>query len=302
MSDSQKVKALIKEAEIYRKQGLVRQSRDKYSDLLRFVEGNERLSSDQKFMDALRKKLDRVEKDLEDIESAPDVKEVSGEVQELISRLFTFSQNKDAAAVEGAVALAKFGQYDRAVAEFQRLIMQGILPRAAATNLLSCHLTLGTPEAAVSQFEQWVSVKALSRPDLEYLRGYLQGALQKKGLSIELSALPPETPSEKAETEVKEEDVIEISSVCVTVPAGPRKGKTVELDVTFQSGNAVSIIIPAGEREMADGFKEGMRLPDLQCYSVMGVFNGTGTVKGKSVISSGPKRGDFTLDIVIDSA
>jgi len=301
MSDSEQIKSAIKEAELYRKQGLLKQARAKYSELQDFVASRELFSRDQKFMEALKSKIQRVEDELREVEEAPDVHEVPQGVQDLIGRLFSFSQNKDMAAVEGAVALAKFGQIDRAVAEFQRLIKEGILPRLAATNLLSCHLTHGSPESAVSQFQQWVSLQALPWEDMEYLRGYLQSALEKKGIAVALPALPKKSAPEKIEARDKEEEAIEISTLSFTVPAGPKKGQVVEWDVTFQSGNAVSIIIPVKDREVADAFKAGLRLGDLQCYSVMGIFKGAGTVRSKTVISSGPKKGDFTVDITIDS-
>ena len=38
---------------------------------------------------------------------------------------------------------------------------------------------------------------------------------------------------------------------------------------------------------------------NIQCFSSMGVFNGNGIVSGKSLISSGPKKGDFAVDITI---
>jgi hypothetical protein len=221
-------------------------------------------------------------------------------MQDLIAKLFSFSGSKDTAAVEAAVALAKFGQYDRAVAEFQRLIREGVLPRVAATNLLSCHLTLGSSEAGIAQFSQWVSAKELPPADLEYLRGYLKSALEKKGIQADLPAVE-EPPPAGAPAEEKEDEVIAISSVRLTLLTGPRKGETAEFDVTFQSGNALSIIVPASQREVADSFKAGSRLKDIQCYSVMGVFNGQGAVTAKSTISSGPKRGDFTLDLTLDS-
>lgn len=300
MSDSERVKSLIKEAEIYRKQGLLKQATAKYRELYEFVQKNERLSQDRKFVAALEDKIRKVEEELKDVEAATDRPELSGKMQDLISKLFSFSGSKDTAAVEAAVALAKFGQYERAVAELQRLIREGILPRVAATNLLSCHLTLGSPEAGIAQFSRWVSGRELPRGDLEYLRGYLKSALEKKGIRADLPALEEAPPAESPEEE-KEDEVIAISSVCLTLPAGPRKGETAEFDVTFQSGNAVSIIIPAGQREVADAFKAGSKMQDIQCYSGMGVFNGHGTVTAKSTISSGPKRGDFTLDLTIDS-
>lgn len=299
MSDSERVKSLIKEAELYRKQGLLKQSTAKYKELYEFVKKNDRLSQDRKFVAALEDKLRKVEGELQEVESATDRPELSGKMQDLISKLFSFSGSKDTAAVEAAVALAKFGQYERAVAELQRLIREGILPRVAATNLLSCHLTLGSPEAAIAQLRQWVSAKELPRPDLEYLRGYLKSALDKKGVQADLPTV--EAPSAEVPEEEKEDEVIAISSVRLTLPAGPRKGEALEFDVTFQSGNGVSIIISSGQREVADAFKAGSRLEDIQCYSAMGVFNGHGTVSAKSLISSGPKKGDFTLDLTIDS-
>lgn len=303
MSDSERLKSLIKEAEVYRKQGLLKQSLSKYAELSEFVRNHESFSKDQKLLTALQDKIRRVEVHLAEVESATDRPELPDKVQALISRLFSFSGNQEMAAVEGAVALAKFGQYERAVAEFERLIGEGILPRLSGTNLLSCHLTLGSPEAAIAQYEQWVSVRSLPGSDLQYLRGYLQSALAKKGIQAQLSA--PEEPSAGSAAQVEDdkgEDFISISSVCITIPAGPKKGQVVEFDVTFQSGNALSIIIPAGSREVADACQAGHRLEDIQCYSIMGVFNGSGTVTGKSTISSGPKRGDFTLDITIDNA
>jgi tetratricopeptide (TPR) repeat protein len=300
MSDSEIVKSLIKEAEVYRKQGLLKQATSKYKELYEFVRKHDHLSQDRKFVAALEDKIRKVEGDLQEVEAATDRPELSGKMQDLIARLFSFSGSKDTAAVESAVALAKFGQYERAVTELQRLIREGILPRVAATNLLSCHLTLGSPEAGMAQFRQWVSGKELPRSDLEYLHGYLKSALEKKGIQADLPALEEASPAESPEHE-KEEEVIAISSVCLTLPAGPRKGEVAEFDVTFQSGNAISIIIPGGHREVADSFEPGSRLQDIQCYSAMGVFNGHGTVTARSSISSGPKRGDFTLDLTIDS-
>jgi tetratricopeptide (TPR) repeat protein len=300
MSDSDTVKSLIKEAEIYRKQGLLKQAASKYRELQEFARKNQRLSQDPKFVAALEEKIRKVEGELREVEAAPDRPELSGKMQDLIARLFAFSGSKDMAAVEAAVALAKFGQYERAVAEFQRLIREGVLPRVAATNLLSCHLTLGSPEAGIAQFAQWVSGKELPSADLEYLRGYLKSALDRKGIQTDLPRLE-EAPAAEGPEEEKEDEGIAISSVRLTLPAGPRKGEVVEYDVTFQSGNSVSILIPSAQREVADAFKAGSRVEDVQCYSAMGVFNGRGTVTAKSTISSGPKRGDFTLDLTIDS-
>ena len=75
-----------------------------------------------------------------------------------------------------------------------------------------------------------------------------------------------------------------------------------EFEVTFQSGNTISVIIPADEKQLLEAFKPGLRLPSMQCYSLIAVFNGSGVVSGKSEITSGPKKGNYTMDITIDGA
>lgn len=299
MSESDHVKALIKEAETYRKQGLLNQAKAKYMDLLNFVENHEKFSKDKKLIDALNSKIKAVDNTLTEIDQAGETPELPEKVQDLISKLFSFSRNKDTAAIEGALALAKFGQYERAIAEFQRLIKAGTLPQVAASNMLSCHLTFSTPEAAVSQFKEWVAGDTFSKGDLKYLRGFLQNMLEKKGIRADLPEVSEAAPGE-VKPAPKEEEVIDISSLCIALPGGPRKGEVVEFEVTFQSGNAISIIIPSKEKGILEAFKAGLRLSDMQCYSAMGVFNGSGVVSSKSMISSGPKRGDHTMDITID--
>jgi len=74
----------------------------------------------------------------------------------------------------------------------------------------------------------------------------------------------------------------------------------VEFEVTFQSGNTVSTIISASQKDLVDAFDPGLRLAEVQCYSPLAVFNTTGTVSKNAKIPSGPKRGDYSLDIKID--
>jgi hypothetical protein len=207
--------------------------------------------------------------------------------------------------MEGAVALAKFGQYEKALNEFKRLLKEGILPLDAAKNILRCHLTLSSPDVAVYQFKRWMSRGDFSPGDLKYLRGFLQKYMEKRGIQ---AALPEvvEAPQQKAEPKKKqkkkkkEEEVLDISSVGVQFQNGPLKGKMEEFEVTFQTGNTISIIIPSDRKDLLKSLEPGLRLKEMQCYSLIAVFNGSGVVSNKSVISSGPKRGHYTLDITID--
>lgn len=300
MSDKEHIKSLIKEAEIYREQGLLEQSIEKYEEALRLIQNHESYSKDKKLIDTIKSKIRTVEGSLVEIGQSTDTPELSQEVEDLISQLFSFSKNKDVAAMEGAIALAKFGQYKKALVAFQRLIKEGNMPLLAAKNILMCHMTLSSPDTAIAQFRQWVSRDEFSIKDLRYIRTFLENALLKQGIKAGLPQVAEASP-EEGKPEEEEEDIIDISSVTIQLTNGPRKGEIAEFEVTFQLGNKISTIIPAGQKDLADVFKPGLRLSEIQCFSSLAAFNGRGIVSGLEKITSGPRRGDYSLDITIDS-
>jgi hypothetical protein len=73
-----------------------------------------------------------------------------------------------------------------------------------------------------------------------------------------------------------------------------------EFEVTFQSGNTISFIIPAEEKDLAEAFRPELRLEGIQCYSQIAVFNSSGVVAGNTKITSGSREGDYSLDLAID--
>jgi len=299
MSDKERIKALIKEAALYQKQGLFEESKEKYEEILAFIQHDERYVKDKKLIDAVQGKIRIIEEHLDKIDKSIDTPMLSEEVQNLISRLFSSSKDKDMAAIEGAVALAKFGQYQKALEEFKRLIEEGKMPLVAAKNALMCHMAVSSPDAAIAQFTQWVSGETFSRSDLKYIRTFLENTLEKQDIKVDLPKVD-EAPEEEGESEEKGVDIIDISSVSVQLANGLRKGETVELEVTFQLGNKISIIISAQRKDLADAFKTGLRLSEMQCFSPLAIFNARGIVSGLRIITSGPRRGDHALDITID--
>ena len=305
MSDKEHIKILAREAEVYRSQGLLSGAKQKYQEILQFVQDHEHYSKDKKLIETVNKKIKAIEENLSEVLEAPERPEVTEDVQHLIQKLFSFSKDQHTSRMEGAVALAKFGQYEKALNEFKKLLKEGILPLDAAKNILRCHLTLSSPDVAVYQFKRWMSRGDFSPGDLKYLRGFLQKYLEKRGIKTTLPEVV-EAPQEKVKTKKKkktkekEEEVLDISSVGVQFQNGPLQGKMEEFEVTFQAGNTISIIIPSDRKDLLESFEPGLRLKEMQCYSLIAVFNGSGVVSNKSVISSGPKRGHYTLDITID--
>jgi len=301
MSEKEHIRALMREAELYRSQGLFEASKQRYEEILQLIQGHERLSKNKKLIDAVNRKIRTLEKNLTSILSDTGVHILTEEMQNLIRKLFSFSKNEATAAMEGAIALAKFGQYEKAVAEFQRLLKQGILPLEAAKNILRSHLSLSPSDVAIAQFERWASDKEFSKADLKYLRDFLENTLKKRGIKADLPEVG-EAPHETAKAKKKQEEGLDISSIGVQLDSGPLKGKALEFEVTFQSGNTVSVIIPASHKDLVDAFEPGLRLAKVQCYSHIAVFNGSATVSEKVRITSGPREGDYSVDLTIDAA
>ena len=300
MSEKEQIKSMVKEAEIYRTQGLFDQSKEKYLELIQFIKNHEQLSKDKKLIDAVNKKLQAVEDVLTEIDEATDTPQLSEDLQNLIGQLFSSSKNKDTAAIEGAVALAKFGQYEKAVTELQRLMKEGNFPLLAAKNLLRCQLNFESPDAAIVQFNRWVHRDELSKGDLKHVKGFFEKLLEKKGIKADLDQVD-EGPLEKGEPEEQEEDDLEISSVSFQLEDGPRKGQEVEFDVSFHSGDTISIFIPANHKDLVDSFKPGIRLNEIQCFSSLAVLSVSGVISQQTRITTGPNKGGYALDIKIDN-
>jgi len=298
MSDRQRVESLVREADTYRSQGFLVAAKKKYMELLQLIQGHEKYSKNERLIKAVEGKIRSIEKEMTEVTKAETKPQLARETQDLIQKLFSFSKNKDTATMEGAVALAKFGQYQKALTEFMRLMDEGILPLEAAKNILRCHLSLSPPEVALTQYKSWISRNDFPPDDLKYLRQFLKNLLDKRGVKVEIPEIVERAGKAKRKKKA-EEEVLDISSVGVPLNWGPLKGETVELEVSFQSGNTISIIVPSDKTQLLEAFEPGIRLPEMQCYSLIAVFNGTGVVSGKSQITSGPKKGDYTLDITI---
>jgi tetratricopeptide (TPR) repeat protein len=298
MSEVQYVRSMVRQATLYRAQGLLAESRGKYEEILSFLGNNQQFQNVDKLADAVRERLRDVDRDIAEVRSAPATPDLSPQLQSLIKKLFTFSKTREVAAMEGATALAKFGQYEEAVIELQKLLKEGVLPTVAAKNILRCYLTLSLPHAAVAQFKDWIRNDTLSKEDLKYVRDFLEGSLRKKGLREIISAFAGEI-----DTTVKTQDsFLDISSIKIFFNDGKRHLYAVELDVIYQIGNLISIAISSADRALLDSLKIGKPLSDVQFFTPVTVFRGTGIVSRKSIIEKGPRKGNYLIDITLSES
>jgi hypothetical protein len=301
MTEKEAIRRLLKEADLYRNQGLLSDSKAKYMEILSIIGKSKTLANHKQLIEGVKSKIRAVNRSLNELKDTMEKPELSEELQHLIKKLFCFSLTKEASAIEGAVALAKFGQYEQALKEFHKLLEQGILPLVIAKNMIKCYAALKTPEAAVVQFAKWKTRDFFSIEDLKYIRDFLKTSLEKEGFKTEVPEVET-VPSSPSKAIKKKEDVfLEISAISIHLQSGPLAGQTIDFDVHFQSANTVTVLIPAVRISVADTLVPGTRLTDIQCYSPITVFRSTGTISGAAKIKQGPRRGDYTLDITIDA-
>jgi len=332
MNIVKKVKSLLKEAELYHKQGLLDEAMGKYNKAKELIQDDELLRSKQNLVDGISKKMSLLAKDIERIEQAPKTPEVSADVQDLIKRLFTFSAEKDddTIALDGAIALAKFGQYDSALLEFNELLKRESIRVVAAKNILRCHMAMSSVDEAFAQYEQWISGDMFVPDQIDKLRMFFEGILEKEGVDralptvkiqeeddVHLIEMPEidepqiqETISERVdidgfefeEDEAESDEILDINSIRLTVESGPREGQAVELIVNFQSGNVISLLIPSRDKDLIECFNAGDTINNIEYYSPIAIFNSSGLVSDIVQIKTGPRRGDYNLDIkVVDN-
>jgi len=326
---TKKIKDFLQQAEVYRKQGLLNEAKKKYEQVNEIIEASDTIPNRQKLLDGLAKKLALLSEEVSAVENAPPTPEMSSHVNDLIKKLFSFSnQEKDEndSALEGAIALAKFGQFEGALEEFHKLLDVESQRVAAAKNILRCYLEIGSTGEAAKIITEWQNSDGFSPDQLEIILSFYDNILEKKGLkpdelakepALEAAAAPEETteaapekmteaaPIETgpADTDAEESDdeFLDISAVAITFDSGPYKGEQVELDVSFQSGNIISLIISSKDEGLIESLKVGYRLDDVHFYSPVAIFRGSGVVSAQTKIKSGPKMGDYSLDITIES-
>jgi tetratricopeptide (TPR) repeat protein len=308
MSLKDQIKAILQEAEIYRRQGLLEEARLKYKEATGLIQSNDQLRNRDSLIQAIGGKVASLDSDSDALENETASPQLSPNAQNLIKKLFSFSEKKDRdeAALEGAIALAKFGQFDGALKEFEALIERDTHRLVAAKNILRCHFAMNANEAAVEQLKTWQASDLFSPEQLAAIRSSLEDHLSRQGVTLELPEIEVPVASGQSDMGISAEggdedqgEFLDITSIGITMEEGPSKGHMVEFDVNFQSGNMLSLIIPSKDEAVIAQLQDGVRLDNIQYYSPIAIFRGAGMVASRTQIQNGPKKGDFCLDIKI---
>jgi len=302
VSDRDYLVSLVKEADLYKEQGLLVESKGKYVQALQFLRKSEVFRGEERVEKVVRKRIKLVEQELEKLKQDQRLPQLPKGQKELIKELFRFSEARETSAIEGAVALAHFGQYEEAIEEFRTLLKKGTLPIIAAKNIIRCYMSLSLPGAAIAEFEDWVSSGLMSSKDLEYLREFLKDSLKNKGITLRIPELNHDVSETVPFTKEEDEDLIQISAIRIEMDEGPLRGHCLDLDVNFQVGNILKVIVSSQTKEVLEAFRLGTRFSNIQFYSNITVFRGSGVVSRKLKIEKGERKGDYSIDITIEDA
>jgi tetratricopeptide (TPR) repeat protein len=302
MDISLQIKSILSQAELYRSQGLFAEAKEKYNDASAMIHKIERLKNKESLLKAISSKIQSLEEKTEKVETGPSSPELSEKGQNLIKNLF--GEND----LEKAVALAKFGQFERAIVELEALLKDDVFRVDAGKNIIRCKMATASTDDAIDQYHQWLSGDLFTSSQLESIRAYLQPLLDRKGVNTQL-------PIPDGQTEMNdgadasggiefsmpepEEELLDITSIGITFTSGTHKGKMVEFDVNFQSGGMLSLIISKTDKGLIEDLKKGDELDDIQFYSPIAMFKGTAVVANKTQINTGPKQGDYCLDVKV---
>lgn len=279
MDAKKQIRSSIQEAELYRSQGLFDEAKEKYLSIVEFIQKNEKIQKKQNLIDSISKKISALKKEIEKIETAPISSEMSQKIQSFIKIIL---QEAKAYGSQGLVAQAKEKYYQ--AAEFlkkddhlknKKKLLDGISKKISALE-----------KKAKPEEEK----KKPTPPEVPV-----------KDEEAEVPTKDEEALEEEKKEEIEEEkqEFIDISSIGITLDHGPEKGRVVELDVSFQSGNMINLIISSKDKAMIENFKAGDKLNGIQFYSPIAIFKGSGIVSANTQIDSGPKQGDYRLEIKI---
>lgn len=300
MTFGEKIKALLQEAELYRGQGLLSEALEKFKSIEEFIRKAPKLKNREQILSRIAVKTKAISAEIENFRKPKKAPKVSQKAQELMQEMFAFEDPKvkGSATLGGAIALEGFEQYGKAIKEFESLLAFDPFRFDAAQHILGCLLKDGGPDAAVARFKDWLANDPFKEGEMDKVRSHLQSLLDAAGAKMDISGMQA-GPIPEPDSEVDEDDILDISSIRFKLAKGAQKGEEIELEVNYQSGCVVNVIISKKEKGLIEGIKAGDMMNDIVFYSPVAIFSGTGYVSDMAGIKSGPKKGDYSLSVKI---
>lgn len=302
MNLGEKIKAYYQEAELYETHGLVVESLEKFRAVEGLIKASPNIRNKAGLLEKLAVRIESLKKTIQRLDGPAKAPQAPPDAQSLMKEMYSFDDPaaKGSASLGGAIALAKFGQYDKAIEEFNRLLDQDALRLDAAKNILWCWIEQNYADYAVSLYQKWQKAKLFPPSEMTSIQKYFSELIKQKNLNLEIEIEGIESQQTvEPDSEIDADELLDINSVRLVLPRGKREGEKIELEISFQSGQYIRMIIPRKEKELIESIKPGDLFKDMVFYSSVAIFSGEGYVSSRTEINAGPKKGDFSLEIKI---
>lgn len=203
MDIKSKIKSLLKEADLYRSQGLLSEAKGIYEEALRLIQTRLSPKDAEKISQAITAKITSMEKEIIRVEKKVLSPSMTKESQDLITKMFTPAEGEDRnlAAMEAAKALMKFGQFERAKEELAKLIEIDQFRVDVSKQILNCFFLESKYDEALKQYNHWSSNALFSKQQIDTLGAFIKDAFSSKGIKLKAFEISPEPPRAKVPPE-----------------------------------------------------------------------------------------------------
>ena len=288
------------EIKTYRSHYLYEEARIRCQELAAFIRKAPGIPDKEQLLGQLTIKIKKINAEMKAFDDFSSSVQMSAKEQTVVRELFTSGKGQEAdSAFETAKVLLTFGQQKLALKAFRDLLKDGKHRVAAAKGILRCHLMEGQAQKAANEYLVWFKGDHFPRKALDLVRIFLQAALNKKGFRQEL---PIPVMADEIETQIEpgaEEEVVDYLSVVLPYVADGEVKKEILLDITFQSENMITCIVPGVETGLPGFLTPGKIFPEVQINAVDMITFRKVRLMQASKIKVGKYAGDTTISMKV---
>ncbi len=298
MSSSDKILNMFKEAELYRKQGLLDETLQQYRKIEKIILKTEKIRHKASLLEKLSIKIKYIDEQINSYNESPTMPVVSEKARNLMRSMFSIDDPEvmGSASLGEAIVLARFGQYAAASQVFESLFDYDHLRMHAAKKMLEYGLEYKTEMEMLRIIQKWEADHRFSIEDKNYLVKYLQDLLKTKPVSDHLE----KTAAIEPESEIKEDHALDISAVYFEVPDETTTNlRKVKLGVSFQHGTRINVLVPESETSVSQYLKTGDIIHNVGLRSLRSISLATLYVQRIRKIDFGVQQGDTSITLKI---
>jgi len=321
----------INEAEVYKSMGLLEEAMGVYRRLLA---DSEALGPEEE--QAIREKLEEIQKDLEDQEERGE-EGVSKEEITVIKESLSAQDNVQT-ILDAAFAFKELGLYEEAVGEYTRLFGMDYPGEKVIPEIAKCLMKLHSPEKASEAAVNIIESQALEGRKEAQLKFRLGVEMEKVGhpeLAIKLYksalALDPkenriknrlvvlekrqenapgkrEDKPAKSGPEVKDRrreerfipKIPEFVFVEFELPDGPLKGKIMRLQVLNYSKHGLALLVTGKDKKLLELLKPGDKIKNVAFYARWAIIKVEVLIKHITRLEDGFHKGHYIIGVESD--